>query len=158
MTAKNPFTNNSFMLLALLACAALICSCFLGAGKAEAAELTAAKIKLPPNATEIVKYNDGNYYAIYKGNVCALTKIKRHAKSIVVPKFIKVGNKRYKVVAIHELGLSKRTDVKKVTIKATNMETVEEPALFKDWRDSHHKKLKVKITDKTMRKWLNAKW
>jgi len=126
--------------------------------QAEAKELTAASIKTPPNATKVIKNSDGNYYALYKGKVAALTKIKYHARTIIIPKYIKYKNKKYKVIAIHEVGLFERVDVKKVVINATNMETVEEPALFKDWRKNHHKKLTVIITNKAMRKWLEAKW
>ena len=118
----------------------------------------AEDVQLPPNAVKVVKNTDGNYYALYPGKVAALTKIKTHTKTITVPKNIKVNGTKYKVVAIHEVGLFERKDVKKVTIRATNLETVEEPALFKEWRINHHSKLKVKITNKTMRQWLNARW
>jgi hypothetical protein len=137
---------------------ALFASLIIFPMSAHAAQLAPASFDLPPNATQVVKYKDGNSYALYKGKVCALTKIKHHAKTIVVPKFIRVNGKKYKVVAIHEVGLFERVDVKKVIIKASNLETVEEPALFKDWRVSHHKKLTVKIYDKETRKWLNARW
>ena len=117
-----------------------------------------AKPTLPPNATAVVKCSDGNYYALYKGKVAALTKIKKHAKVITVPKSIKANGKKYKVVTIHDLNLTARKDVKKVIIKCDNMETVEEPMLFKSWRKSHHKKLIVQIKDKETRLWLNAAW
>lgn len=140
-----------------------ICCVFLsialgGVEIAEAAPLKASDVPVPPNATKVVKNKDGNFYALYKGNVCALTKLKQHAKSVTVPKYIKVKGKRYKVVAIHELQLWERKDIKKVTIKATNMETVEDPTLFKSWRNKHHVKLSVKITNKEMKKWLNERW
>ena len=114
----------------------------------------------PPNATKVVKYKDGNYYALYKGKVAAFHKVKKHAKSITIPKYIKVKGKKYKVIAIHELQLWERVDVKKVTVKADNLETIEEPTLYKSWRSQFHVKLKVKITDKDTRDWLNApfKW
>ena len=137
-------------------CVIILSACITNT--AEAAQLTVAGKPLPPNATKVVKYKDGNYYALYKGRVAALTKIKNHAKTITVPKYIKINGKRYKVVAIHEVGLFERVDVKKVIIYATNRDTVEEPALFKDWRICHHKKLKVIIKNKEMRKWLNALW
>lgn len=139
--------------IGVFVCAVFISACLTGT--AEAAQLTTAKPTLPPNATKVVKNKDGNYYALYKGKVCSLTKIKNHAKIIVVPKYIKVNGKRYKVVTIHELGLLKRKDVKKVIIYADNMETIEDPALYKHYRKQYHKKLTVVVKDKATRKWLN---
>ncbi len=152
MTTSN---NRNFISMFILM---LFATLIIFPATAHASQLTAANINLPPNATQIVKYKDGNHYALYTGKICALTKIKHHAKTIVVPKFIRVNGKKYKVVAIHEVGLFERVDVKKVIIKANGFDTIEEPALFKDWRISHHKKLTVKIHDKETRKWLNARW
>ena len=142
--------------IGVFVCAVFISVCLTGT--AEAAQLTTAKPSLPPNATKVVKNKDGNYYALYKGRIAALTKIKYHAKTIVVPKYIKVNNKRYKVTAIHELNLLERVDVKKVIVNATNMETVEEPMLYKQLRKFYHKKLTVVITNKKMSKWLNGRF
>lgn len=117
----------------------------------------AKDIPLPPNSFKVVKAKDGNYYALYKvhGNCAAFHKVKKHAKSITIAKYIKYKGKKYKVVAIHELQLWERKDIKKVTIKASGLETIEEPTLYKSWRNQFHVKLKVKITDKETRAWLN---
>lgn len=133
-----------------LAILAVIMVAFVVATPAEAAEL-------PPNATGMAEYK-GDTYALYKGRCAALHAVKHGKKHLVVPKSIKVKGKRYKVVAIHELGLFERNDVRKVTIKADGLETVEEPALFKDWREGHGKKLKVKVRDAEMRSWLDAEY
>ena len=130
---------------------------------AHAAQLQASSTNMatPPNSFKVVKTKDGNYYSLYNlnGSKCAaFHRAKHHAKAITIHKYVIYKGKKYKVVAIHEFGLFERTDIKKVTIKADNMETIEEPALYKQWRKDHHKKVKVVCKDRDTRKWLNAKW
>ena len=128
---------------------------------AHAIEAKATNMQTPPNSFKVVKAKDGNYYSLYnyRGHKCAaFHKLKHHAKSITIHKYINYKGKKYKVVAIHECALFERVDIKKVTIKADNLETIEEPALYKQWRKDHHKKLKVVIKDKETRRWLNEPW
>ncbi len=139
-----------------------LCVAFIVAPCAEAKEMNAqqykaAQMQLPPNAQKVVTYK-GNYYALYKGKYAAFEAPKYHARTVVIPKYIKFKNKRYKVVCIHEFGLLERVDIKKVIIKATEMEIIEEPALYKKLRKFYHKKLKVIATDKNVRQWLNEDW
>lgn len=128
--------------------------------QANAQELQTEEMNLPPNAFKVIKTKDGNYYSLYNinGNHAAFHKVKKHAKKITIKKYVKYNGKKYKVSAIHEFGLFERKDIKKVTIKANNLETIEEPALYKQYREQYHKKLKVICKDKETRKWLNMKW
>ena len=112
---------------------------------------------LAPNAVKAIKHK-GDTYMLYRGNVAALHHVKHGKRTLTVPNSIMVKGKRYTVVAVHELQLFERNDVQSVKIKARHLETVEEPALFKDWRICHHKQLRVAIADKQTRKWLDKVW
>lgn len=137
-----------------------LCAAFILVPQASAHELTAAQVQTPPNAFKVIKTKDGNYYSLYNidGNYAAFHRAKKHAKSITIKKYVKYNGKKYKVSAIHEFNLLNRKDIKKVTIKANNLETIEEPALYKQYRKQYHKKIKIVCKDKQTRKWLNAKW
>ena len=134
--------------------------CGIFADNAYAISAKATNLPKPPNAVKVVKAKDGNYYSLYTlhGNCAAFHKVKHHAKAITIHKYVTYKGKKYKVVAIHEFGLFERNDIKKVTIKANGMETIEEPALFKQYRKDHHKKVKIVCKDKDTREWLNASW
>lgn len=136
------------------------------AESAEAAPLKAATVTATktvkakrPQAERVVRGRDGNLYALYQYNghrAAAFTGLKRHAKSVTIPRYVKFKGERFEVTAIHEVGLTERTDIKRVRILAKNLETVEEPALYKSWRAAYGKKLNVSIKYRVNREWLNA--
>lgn len=89
---------------------------------------------------------DGITYLLY-GNSAIVRKVP-NKENIVIPNRITYRKKKYVVAAIWDGTFCKATRLRKVDIKAAQLETIEDPAIFENRR------IKVVVHDKATYQWL----
>lgn len=89
---------------------------------------------------------NGITYILYKKY--AIVKRTPNRKTVVIPNTIKVKGKKYHVSSVWEGTFEKTPKLRVVNLKATNLECIEDPAIF----DNHN--IKVIVHDADTYKWL----
>lgn len=104
------------------------------------AEAMPAKFRKCPTVTQ-----NGITYRLYKR--CAIVERTPNRKSVTVPNAIKTSGKTYAVSAIWDGTFSKCPKTRRVILKARNLETIEDTAIFAG-------KISVTAYDRDTYKWL----
>lgn len=104
------------------------------------AEAMAVKFRKCPTVNQ-----NGITYRLYQRY--AIVERTPNRQSVTIPNTIKAGGKTYTVTAIWDKTFSRTPKTQRVILKARNLETIEDPAIFKG-------KISVTAYDRTTYKWL----
>ena len=104
------------------------------------AEAMAVKFRKCPTVIQ-----NGVTYRLYQRY--AIVQRTPNRKSVTIPNAIKAGGKTYTVTAIWDRTFSRTPKVQRVILKARNIETIEDPAIFRG-------KISVTAYDRDTYKWL----
>jgi len=104
------------------------------------AEAMAVKFRKCPTITQ-----NGVTYRLYKRY--AIVQRTPNRKSVTIPNTVKAGGKAYTVTAIWDRTFSKCPKTQRVILKACNLETIEDPAIFRG-------KISVTAYDRATYAWL----
>lgn len=104
------------------------------------AEAMAVKFRKCPTVTQ-----NGITYRLYKRY--AIVQATPNRKSVTIPNTVKAGGKAYTVTAIWDGTFSKCPKTRRVILKARNLETIEDPAIFRG-------KISVTAYDRATYAWL----
>lgn len=104
------------------------------------AEAMPAKFRKCPTVTQ-----NGITYRLYQRY--AIVQATPNRKSVTIPNAIKTGGKSYTVSAIWDRTFSRTPKTRRVILKARNLETIEDPAIFRG-------KISVTAYDRATYAWL----